>query len=248
MELNWSTFILEIINFLVLVWILKRFLYKPVLEVIARRRAGIEKTLATARALHDDARKLQEQYEGRLAAWEKERQQARNALAGELEIERARRMTELQDTLEQVQQQARVAEARRREDTVQRLEEAALGQGARFATRLLEQAAGPDIENRLVDLAIGELGRLPADQTATLREGAGRPPEAILVSSAFPIDQDRKQRLGQTLAGITGTQIPLRFEQDAELLAGVRITFGAWVLGANLRDELEGFTELNRNE
>ena len=51
MELNWSTFILEIINFLVLIWILKRFLYKPVLDVIARRRAGIEKTLSDAREM-----------------------------------------------------------------------------------------------------------------------------------------------------------------------------------------------------
>ena len=56
MELNWSTFVLEILNFLVLVWILKRFLYKPVLAVIARRREGIEKSLAEARSLHEDWR------------------------------------------------------------------------------------------------------------------------------------------------------------------------------------------------
>ena len=39
MELDWTTFILEIINFLVLVWILHRFLYQPVMNVIAQRRA-----------------------------------------------------------------------------------------------------------------------------------------------------------------------------------------------------------------
>jgi F-type H+-transporting ATPase subunit b len=248
MELNWSTFALEIINFLVLVWILKRFLYKPVLEVIARRRAGIEKTLAEARALHEDAGKLQAQYEGRITAWEQERQRARNALASELENERARRMAELQNALDQVQQQTRIAEARRRKDTLQHLEETALAQGARFATRLLEQAAGTDVETRLVDLVIGDLGRLPAERAEALREHAGRLPEAILVSSAFPVDAERKQRLAQALAGIAGTQIPLRFEQDGELLAGVRITFGAWVLGANLREELQGFTELALNE
>ena len=37
MQLNWSTFVLEIINFLILVWVLKRFLYKPVLAAIAQR-------------------------------------------------------------------------------------------------------------------------------------------------------------------------------------------------------------------
>ncbi len=39
MELNWSTLLLEIVNFLVLVWILKRFLYRPVLQVIEERRS-----------------------------------------------------------------------------------------------------------------------------------------------------------------------------------------------------------------
>ncbi len=48
MELNWTTFALEIVNFLILVWILKRFLYKPVLEAIARRKTAIDKTLSDA--------------------------------------------------------------------------------------------------------------------------------------------------------------------------------------------------------
>ena len=55
MELSWSTFALEIVNFLVLVWILKHFLYKPVMDVIARRRADIESTLADAKTAQDEA-------------------------------------------------------------------------------------------------------------------------------------------------------------------------------------------------
>ena len=50
MELTWSTFILEIINFLILVWILKRFLYKPVMDAIAKRRASIEQSMQDAAA------------------------------------------------------------------------------------------------------------------------------------------------------------------------------------------------------
>ena len=87
MELNWSTFLLEIINFLVLVWILKHFLYKPILDVIARRRAGIEDRLAKAQQLHDEADTLKAEYENRLVDWEHERQQARVTLAQELNEE-----------------------------------------------------------------------------------------------------------------------------------------------------------------
>ena len=248
MELNWTTFVLEIINFLVLVWILKHFLYKPVLDVIARRRAGIEKTLADAEALQADAESLHEQYEGRLADWGRERQQARKALVQEIETERASKMAGLQTVLDQEREKARVTEARRQVDAMRKIEETALMQGARFATRLLEQASGPDTEARLVELVITELTRLPAEHIAALRSSYGKMPEAIVVVSAFPLPDDQRQRLKQALAPVISPNIPLQFEQDSELLAGLRIMLGARVLGINILDELKGFTELAPDE
>ena len=73
MQIDWTTFALEIINFLVLVWILKRFLYRPVLDTLARRRAGVEHTLAEARETEARAKTLQDQYASRLAEWEGEK-------------------------------------------------------------------------------------------------------------------------------------------------------------------------------
>ncbi len=248
MELNWTTFVLEIINFLVLVWILKHFLYKPVLDVIARRRAGIEKTLVDAEALQADAESLREQYEGRLADWGRERQQAREALVQEIETERASKMAGLQTVLDQEREKAQVTEARRQVDAMRKIEETALMQGARFATRLLEQASGPDTEARLVELVITELTRLPAEHIAALRSSYGKMPEAIVVVSAFPLPDDQRQRLKQALAPVISPNIPLQFEQDSELLAGLRIMLGARVLGVNVQDELKGFTELSHDE
>jgi F-type H+-transporting ATPase subunit b len=244
MELNWSTFVLEIINFLVLVWILERLLYKPVLAVIARRRAGIEKTLADSKALQAEAERLKAQYECRLGDWERERQKARDALSRELEAERTRKMSELQSALEQERDKARVAEARRQADALHKMEETALLQSARFATRLLEQASGPDTEARLVDLTITELSRLPAERVADLRSSFGRTSQTIMVESAFPLSDHHRKGLEQALTAIAGTERRIRYEQNSELLAGVRITIGAWMLGTDLRHELKGFIEL----
>lgn len=241
MELNWSTFLLEIINFLVLVWILKRFLYKPVLEVIARRRAGIENQLAEARRLHDEADTLKAEYENRLSAWDHERQQAREALAQELHEERARRIEDLHATLAQERDKDRIAASRRRTEDRRAIEHQALRQSAQFAARLLAQASGPDLEERLGDLLLQGLSNLSGDHVAALRTQWGEPPEAIRVASAFPLAQERKQRLEKTLIAVTGLAVPVRYEQHADLLAGLRITIGAWVLRANVQDELKGF-------
>lgn len=248
MELNWSTFILEMINFLVLVWILKRFLYKPVLNAIAQRQAGIEKKLADIKTLQKDARKLQSQYEGRLAEWDQERQQARDTLSQEIETERARKLSELQIVLEQEKEKARVAEARYHADELRKVEEIALKNGARFATQLLQQAAGPDIETRLVDLAITRLSQQPTERIEMLRNHYGETPDSIVIKTAFPLADKQCQSLQHALTSLTGASIPVQFEQDSKLLAGIRITIGAWVLAANLHDELKGFVDLHYEE
>ncbi|MEJ2307760.1 MAG: F0F1 ATP synthase subunit delta [Gammaproteobacteria bacterium] len=248
MELNWSTFILEIINFLVLVWILKRFLYKPVLDVIARRRAGIEKTLSDARKLHDDAERLQQEYEGRLAEWEKERQQARETLAHELEEERSRRMETLQQDLEQQKRKVEVAEKQRQADAMRRNEETALLQGARFAARLLELGSGPQTQSRLVEIALDGLAALPDERLARLRKNFDTATESVIVTSAYPLPDEQRERLSRLMETLLGAGVTLRFEQQSELLAGVRIMIGAWTLAANLQDELKGFAEIGHDD
>ncbi|MGD8350593.1 MAG: ATP synthase F0 subunit B, partial [Gammaproteobacteria bacterium] len=108
MELSWSTFLLEMINFLVLVWILKHFLYQPVLKVIARRRSEIEEQLAESRRLQTEAGQLKTDYENRLEDWDKERQQLRDGLAKELEGERAQQLEALREDLASEREKARV--------------------------------------------------------------------------------------------------------------------------------------------
>lgn len=243
MELSWSTFLLEIINFLVLVWILKRFLYKPVMDVIAQRRRRIENQIAEARQQHADAETLKAEYQNRLADWERERQQARGELAQELDQERARQITALQTTLAQEREKAQAAELRQRSKAALEAEYQALQQGAQFAARLLNQAAGPELEARLTDLMLEGLASLPSERITALRTQWGEAPETIRIASAFPLPPERQQRLEQALKNTTGLDVPVAYDQDPGLVAGLRITIGAWVLHASLQDELKGFAE-----
>jgi F-type H+-transporting ATPase subunit b len=243
-ELNWSTFVLEIINFLILVWILKRFLYKPVLNIIARRKAGIEQTLNEAKNLHSDAEALRDQYDNRLRDWEQEKQQARDTLQKEIDKERTRLMQELRDSLEQERERARVSEQHRLQTSIKIAEETALNHGAQFASLLLKSLAGPEIEVRLLELLINELGRLSPKELDKIRKSWGEMPKEISIVSAYPLLDTQRQQLQQALNGLTQQTLSFNYEQDSKLLAGLSITIGAWRLDANLRDELKSFAEL----
>jgi len=242
-ELSWSTFFFEIVNFLILIWILKRFLYKPVLEVIARRREGIEKTMADTKALRSEAEALQARYENRLTDWEQEKQAARDALHRDIEAERARRLDELKKALNQEREKNRVLEQSKLQNALRQNEAKALEQGARFATRLLERLAGPELDARLADLVLEELADMPEEPLASLRSAYRENPITARVASAYELTTARRERLRLALNALVGDDVSCEFEQDAELIAGLRITLGAWVLNANLQDELASFAE-----
>ena len=92
MEFDWTTVILEMLNFLVLIWLLKRFFYRPVQAVIEKRRAASEKILTDADARHREADALKGDYEQRLAQFAKERELAMAKLDEEIAVERERRL------------------------------------------------------------------------------------------------------------------------------------------------------------
>jgi F-type H+-transporting ATPase subunit b len=244
LDLDWSTFVLEIINFLVLVWILKRFLYQPILDVIAARRKSIEDQLAEAHSIEAEAKALKEQYTGRLSEWEAEKRQAREELTHEIDRERSRRMSDMQSAIDQEKEKASVAEARRQAEQQRAFEQQALLQGAEFSTRLLEQAAGPALEDRLLNLLIDDLNSLPKERRTHLREQWAGSSEAVAVSSAFDLSDAQRERVVGALKEVGGISSPVNFLRDEQLVAGLRIVIGSWVLAANIRDELKGFTEL----
>jgi len=248
LELSWSTFLLEIFNFLILVWILKRFLYQPILDVIARRRKTIEEQINKAGQLKADADALKERYEHRLYDWEKERQKALDKLMRELEDNRVNQLENLRTELAQEEEKIHVARVRQDKQAMREIEQRALQQSAEFASRLLSEAAGPELENRLFELLLEGLTTLPDEKIDVISSKWGQPPGSIQVTSAYPLADDKRQQLEDALRTVTDLSVPVYYELDSGLRAGLSITIGAWILQLNVRDELQGFMEFSHSE
>jgi F-type H+-transporting ATPase subunit b len=243
MELDWSTFLLEIINFLILMWILKRFLYRPILEVIARRRQGVEKTLREAQTLRAEAEAMKLQYQRRLGDWEQEKAQAWEALQKALADERTRQSKQLDNLLAQQREKNRVLEERRLDELGHRKELAALMLAGRFTRHLLEKLAGPALEERIIALTLNELEKLSGPPLEALRSDAKNSDEAIQISTTYPVDQTGRRLIQQTLDRLWGRSARYDFHQDPSLIAGLHMRIGSRVVQANLREELQLFSE-----
>jgi F-type H+-transporting ATPase subunit b len=246
MGFDWSTFLLELVNFLILVWILKRFFYAPVRRVLEERQARATAVLGEASARRAEAEQLRDAYEARQASWEQERGRARADLEQELTAERGRRLEGLNQELARETEKVRVLAARAHEEARRHDQETALAQAAGFAARLLERVADRDLEARLLNLVIEDLARLPdADRAAlapAVQDGVG----AVRVQSAYVMSDVQRQALESALRGLLGQLPRCDFNEEPALIAGLRIDVGPLVMRANLRDELRFFAEAAR--
>ncbi len=245
MEFDWLTFGFEIVNFLVLVWLLHRLLYRPVLAMIQRRRDEIAAQARAAEARQAEAEQCKAEYERRLEDWAAERAKRRRELDEELEGERRRRLQALEAELAERRLREETLASRRAGQARESAEREALALAGRFAARLLAAVAGPDVQARLLRLLVKELDALSAERRAALRAALASAAAPLEVTSAYPLHDAQRAELTQALAALTGGSAPaMVFSEDSTLLAGVRLRVGAWQLGANLQDELQAFAEL----
>ncbi|HEY8037478.1 MAG TPA: F0F1 ATP synthase subunit delta [Methylobacter sp.] len=245
MEFNLSTFVLEIINFLILIWILQRLFYKPLLEVIAKRKQFIDQSLSHAKNLQQQAEQQCSLYENRQKLWEQEKQSAINALHRQLEAERRASLDKLNADLEQERQKAKVLLSKQQRELQQQTEKQALQNGAKFAGMLLQQSAGPDLEAHLFDILMNNLTALPEACKLSLTTLGTKKPVLVKITSAYPLTVEMRQQLEQKLGTLINSQINFQYRQDEALIAGLRMDIGAWVLNANLQHELTGFAEFD---
>ena len=244
MELNWSTFVLEIINFLVLIWILKRFLYRPVLSALEKRREEIEQKLNEANNHHTQAIDLEQQYKKRLDDWALEKQQLKDTLQQEIQSEKKQRLKQLETELASEREKKEVVAQRHLAESLRQYQENAHEQGARFATKLLTAVASEELESRLFDLLIKTFDELDDERQITLVNACKKSSEPISVTSAFTLTESQQQKLEQKLNTLCEQSVKVNYFQNPQLMAGLRILIGASVLSINLQDELNGFVEL----
>lgn len=243
MAFDWTTFVLEILNFLVLVWILKRFLYRPVLAVLDARQQRLKDEAAQARRLQQEAEELKARYEKALADWASERELARRKLGEELAQARAVGIEGMKKSLAELE-----AKARARADALAAAGDAALSrqaaeQGYGAAAAMLTRLACAALTARIAEIFIEDLGALPQAQLAPLRNAARslEAGAAMEIASAHPLDEPLRARVQAALVQGAGRALEASFRPAPELVAGLRVVVGECLLHANLADELEFF-------
>ena len=240
MELDWITVAAQAVNFLVLVWVLQRLLYRPVTRAMERRAEAIRERFAEAERRERAATTAAERLQAEREAFEAERESL---------MEDARREA---DALRQkLESAAREAVAERRatwQDQLSREQETFLADlrrdaadhVARLARRALGDLAGADLEREIARTFVSHLAALDGKAMDDLRAEAHASGGEMTVTTGFDLPETARSMLLDALRDKLHPQARVAFERDPALVCGVRLKLRGktlqWSIDAYLDD------------
>jgi F-type H+-transporting ATPase subunit b len=238
--IDWFTFVAQILNFVILLFLLKRFLYRPVLDAIAQREQGIREQL-------DDARRKEEKAEAEGQALREERaelESRRDGLLEEAEREAAERRQELAEEVrahaDRVRQDWRESLRRQRQSFLQELRRRMGEETVQVAAQALRDLADAELEDQVIRVFLERMRAMEEEArdefSAALAEASGR----VVIRTAFPVPSERRDDIEDAVRAWAGTDVDLHFEDDPELALGIEMRAGDRKVGWSVSSYLDG--------
>jgi F-type H+-transporting ATPase subunit b len=236
MTFSWWTFALQAANFLILVWLLQRFLFKPVKSIVARRKEEISRAMNHASAEKVKAEDMLRALEAQRSGIQAEHERMLEATRAQLSAERRKMLDEARQEAEKAMQQAlkRIDEERAAASDELLHQSLALAQS--LAERLLRDLASESLERPFLGRVAEYLDGLPARERMKLLPENGRTP--VSVTTAHPLAAREQSEWREELAKRFGASCDVTFGSDPDLIAGALIEFPGAILRFNWRDTL----------
>lgn len=238
MHFDWSTFALQTVNFAILVWLLHRFLYKPVLRLVDARRAEIDKQYAEVRTAEAETRAMLAAVESERAGIARERATALKQTAAQAEEQAAARRAQAERNAAALLDGARKTLADERAHLLAETRRAALDLGAEIAGRLLAEVPMKYRAEAWIERIEQHLGTLPAaERDALARQLRNGVPLKVVTAAALSGEATGVwcSRLQRALGG----SIVIDYGVDPTLVAGAELHFPNAVLRFSWQGALE---------
>ena len=248
MLIDWFTVGAQVVNFLILVWLLKRFLYKPILDAIDEREKRIAKELADADAKKAEAQQERDTFQKKNEAFEQQRATLMTQAKDEAKTERLRLLDEARqaaDSLSAKRQETLKNDAHHLNQAIARR---AQQEVFAIARKALTDLAETSLEERMCEVFIRRLREMDDKTKAGLAAALKSASDPALVRSAFGLPAEQRTAIQNALNETFSAEINLRFETAPDLVSGIELTTNgqkvAWSIADYLASLEKGVDEL----
>jgi F-type H+-transporting ATPase subunit b len=226
MLIDWFTVGAQALNFLVLMWLLRRFLYQPILTAIDARETRIAAALADAELQKAGAKKLRDEFTQKNEQFATQRTALLARAVLDADLEGARMMDEVRRAgaaLELQQRQALTDDAAQRAAQLRGMTVNAVFETAR---RALADLASVDVEARLASAFAARLRALPPDAKAAFGAALAAAACTADVRSRFALADADRATLQTAVNDVFTADVILRFDINPGGICGIELSAG----------------------
>ena len=248
MLIDWFTVGAQVLNFLILVWLLKHFLYKPILKAIDAREKRIASELADADAKKSEAQKERDDFQNKNKVFDQQRSALLAKAADEAKVERERLLDEAHkdaDTLRAVQAAALRNDQKRLGSAITDL---AKQEVFGIARKTLADLATVSLEERMGEVFTRRLREMDGKAKALLGAALKSSSEPAVVRSTFDLGAAQRAAVQNALNETFSAEIHIRFKTSPDLISGIELTTNgqkvAWSIADYLASLGKGVDEL----
>ena len=248
MLIDWFTVGAQALNFVILVWLMKRFLYKPILHAIDAREKRIAMELADANAKKAEAQKERDEFQHKNEEFDQRRASLLSQATEEAKAERQRLLDEARqaaDALSAKRQETLRNDAHNLNHAIRRRTQQEVFAIARKA---LADLATTSLEERLEEVFTRRLREMDGHAKAGLAEALKKASDPALVRSAFELPAEQRAAIQNALNETFLAEIHIRFETAPDLISGIELTTNgqkvAWSIADYLVSLEKGVDEL----
>ncbi|MFO7979390.1 MAG: F0F1 ATP synthase subunit delta [Candidatus Aminicenantes bacterium] len=252
MKIDLFTFIAQIINFLILVILLRQLLYKRIVRAMDQREEKIKARMREAEEKQEKADQEAESFRGKKEKLEKEEQKILNKAEQQADKKKQDLLDKARKEVDENKKKWQESLQRQKESFLTQLKETAGRQIYAAVRKVLNDLADEELEDRIIQYFISRIKKLDKKKKKELQEKLISSSGKVMVISAFEIKKKLRKSLEEAVQEIFDKEVPLEFEQESGLIGGVELHAHdqtiAWSIDSYLSELEERLTqELKEN-
>jgi F-type H+-transporting ATPase subunit b len=245
---DWFTIVAQALNFLILVWLMKRFLYKPVLDAIDEREKRIATELANADAKKAEAQKEHDEFQHKNTEFDQQRAALLSKATDEARAEGQRLLEEARKAAVDLSSKRQEALKNEEQTLHQAIRQRTQQEVFAIARKALQDLATVSLEERLGEVFTRRLRELNGKAKEALGEAIKTASDPAVVHSTFGLPAEQRAAIQNALNETFSAEVRVQFETAPDLIGGIELTTNgqkvAWSIAEYLTSLEEGVDEL----
>src|SRR5450755_2793909 len=238
MLIDWFTVGAQALNFIILVWLLKRFLYKPILNAVDAREKRIAAELADADAKKAEAQKQRDEFQHKNEEFDQQRAALLSKATDEANAERQRLLEGARKAADALSAKRHEALRRDADNLNQAIRRRTQQEVFAIARKALTDLATTSLEERLGEVFTRRLREMDGKAKEGLAEALKTASEPALIRSAFDLPAEQRAAIQNALNETFSAEIHVRFETAPDLVSGIELTANGQKVAWSIADYL----------